>query len=172
MHISPELMLCSISSWPHFYLLKVLRMNSNGVSILSQMVRFSLTEDAGYQTAKKSFNSTEIPPDTSKFSIEELRRGFRTSGLWAYSRHPNVAAEQGIWITLYLWSCCYAPANWGLAGLIVYLLPFFDSSKMTEAVSAQKYPEYADYQQQVGRFVPKIPLKAYVPLVSAKEKAV
>ncbi|KAK7703119.1 hypothetical protein SLS57_011062 [Botryosphaeria dothidea] len=126
----------------------------------------------GYQTAKKSFNSTEIPPDTSKFSIEELRRGFRTSGLWAYSRHPNVAAEQGIWITLYLWSCCYAPANWGLAGLIVYLLPFFDSSKMTEAVSAQKYPEYADYQQQVGRFVPKIPLKAYVPLVSAKEKAV
>ena len=35
----------------------------------------------------------------------EVERGFVTSGLWGYSRHPNFACEQSIWFLLYQWSC-------------------------------------------------------------------
>lgn len=103
-----------------------------------------------YQQAKKGNQS-------GTFSSADLKRGFCTHGLWKYSRHPNVAAEQAFWFGLYLWSTCYAgPINWSLAGTIVYLLPFNDSTKLTEGLSAAKYPQYSIYQQQVGRFWPRI----------------
>ena len=39
---------------------------------------------------------------------EELRgdykRGFRTTGLWSFSRHPNFTCEQLIWVMFYLFS--------------------------------------------------------------------
>ncbi|EKG20868.1 Cytochrome P450, partial [Macrophomina phaseolina MS6] len=117
-----------------------------------------------YQTAKRNFlhtssSSSSSSPDASatpsRFPRSALARGFPTHGLWAYSRHPNVAAEQGIWIALYAWSFWHVPFNAGFFGLAAYLLPFYDSSKMTEAVSAGKYAEYAEYQRQVGRWVPR-----------------
>lgn len=103
-----------------------------------------------YQQAKKGHQP-------STFTLADLKRGFCTHGLWKYSRHPNVAAEQAFWFVLYLWSTYYAgPINWSLAGTMVYLLPFHDSAKLTESVSAAKYPQYSIYQQQVGRFWPRL----------------
>ncbi len=84
-------------------------------------------------------------------------KGFVDTGLWAFSRHPNYAAEQAIWVVFYLFSI---PAtgtwvNWSIAGAILILLLFKGSSDFSEGISAGKYPEYKDYQKRVGRFIPK-----------------
>lgn len=90
------------------------------------------------------------------FKQEDLDRGFITSGLWAYSRHPNFFAEQSIWFVLYQWSC-YATNNlysWTGIGSGCLVLLFQGSTWLTEGITAGKYPEYREYQKQVGMFCP------------------
>lgn len=86
----------------------------------------------------------------------DLNRGFLTKGLFAYSRHPNFAAEQGVWVTLYTWSCLATNTwyNWSGSGAVLYLLLFQGSTWLTELLSAKKYPEYKVYQQKVAKFLP------------------
>lgn len=90
------------------------------------------------------------------FNQTDLDRGFLTTGLWGYSRHPNFAAEQTIWFFLYQWSC-YASKNlysWvGVAPLFLVML-FQGSTWLTELITSGKYHEYREYQRQVGMFVP------------------
>lgn len=138
-----------------------------------------------YQQAKKKYRRDSAKSSSGKklkgkpsggFTAADLQRGFPTHGLWAYSRHPNVAAEQAFWVVLYLWSAVgtwklslAAPAgpapglaglagllNWSLVGTVLYLLPFNDSTKITESISAAKYDQYAEYQRQVGCFLPRL----------------
>ena len=40
--------------------------------------------------------------------------------------------------------------------MISYLLVFQGSTPITEYISKSKYPEYAQYQKKVGRFLPSI----------------
>ncbi|KAK2067547.1 hypothetical protein P8C59_001282 [Phyllachora maydis] len=56
-----------------------------------------------FQNAKKEYQ--KAAKVTAGFHQEDLDRGFVHSGLWAYSRHPNFAAEQTIWLVLYQWGC-------------------------------------------------------------------
>jgi steroid 5-alpha reductase family enzyme len=86
----------------------------------------------------------------------EYAQGFRSSGLWAWVRHPNYAAEQGIWLTFYLFSVAATGRwlNWSLAGGILLMLLFLGSSDFSEKISAGKYPAYRDYKGRVPRFVP------------------
>jgi steroid 5-alpha reductase family enzyme len=91
-------------------------------------------------------------------------RGFNTSGLFAYSRHPNFAAEQTIWFVLYNWSC-YATTSsysWTGIGAVLLIMLFQGSTFLTEDITAKKYPEYEEYQRQVGMFFPTS-LKPYSP---------
>ncbi len=78
------------------------------------------------------------------------------SGLWAYSRHPNCAAEQAIWLAFYQWSCSTTNVLYSWAGLgsALLVLLFQASTSLTERISSGKYPEYSEYQRQVGMFVP------------------
>lgn len=87
-----------------------------------------------------------------------MDRGFCTTGLWKYSRHPNFAAEQSIWVILYAWGCYQSQTyyNWTAGGMISYLLVFQGSTPITEYISSSKYPEYAQYKKKVGRFLPSI----------------
>ncbi|KAI9166678.1 hypothetical protein HJFPF1_02792 [Paramyrothecium foliicola] len=87
----------------------------------------------------------------------ELDRGFLTSGIWAYSRHPNFLAEQTIWFFLYQWSSYASNTlySWTALGSGALILLFQGSTWLTEAITAGKYPEYKSYQQQVGMFIPK-----------------
>jgi steroid 5-alpha reductase family enzyme len=113
-----------------------------------------------YQNAKHQYyKDAQLPPD---FSQAELDRGFRTSGLWAYSRHPNFFAEQAIWFMLYQWSCFASNSlyHWAGAGAGALILLFQGSTWLTEAITANKYPEYKEYQKQVGMFMP-MSLKGY-----------
>jgi steroid 5-alpha reductase family enzyme len=89
---------------------------------------------------------------------EEQQKGFCSTGLWAKVRHPNYAAEQGIWLAFYLFSVA-ATGRWlngSLVGGILLLLLFQGSSDFSEKISAGKYAAYAEYQKRVGRFLPKL----------------
>ena len=82
--------------------------------------------------------------------------GFVSKGLWAIVRHPNYAAEQAIWVILYLFSVLSTGQwfNWSIGGAILLILLFRGSANFSEEISASKYPKYKEYQEKVPRFVP------------------
>jgi steroid 5-alpha reductase family enzyme len=86
----------------------------------------------------------------------EYAGGFASRGLWAWSRHPNYAAEQSIWLCYYLFSVAATGRwlNWSLAGGLLLMLLFLGSSNFSEKISEEKYPAYREYQTQVPRFWP------------------
>lgn len=92
--------------------------------------------------------------------LEELpapyNKGFNTEGLWNRSRHPNYMAEQGIWASLYLFSVSAGAGvvNWSMIGALLLIVLFAASSSLSEAISGDKYPEYARYCESVNRFFP------------------
>jgi steroid 5-alpha reductase family enzyme len=107
-----------------------------------------------FHQAKADYQNTAKVPDGWRRT--DLDPGFLHRGLFAYSRHPNFAAEQSVWGTLYLWSCLATRTwhNWTGFAAASYLILFQASTWLTELLSAQKYPEYKQYQKQVGKFVP------------------
>ena len=82
--------------------------------------------------------------------------GFVSKGLWAFVRHPNYAAEQAIWVILYLFSVQATGQwfNWSIGGAILLILLFRGSANFSEEISASKYPKYKEYQEKVPRFLP------------------
>ncbi|KAK4541436.1 hypothetical protein LTR36_008037 [Oleoguttula mirabilis] len=110
-----------------------------------------------YHQAKAAYQATaKVPPG---YTRAQMDRGFLTAGLWRYSRHPNFAAEQAIWVVLYTWGCASSGGvwwNWSVGGVVSYLLIFAGSTPITEWISSGKYAEYKVYQQRVGRFVPRL----------------
>jgi steroid 5-alpha reductase family enzyme len=107
-----------------------------------------------YQNAKALYKKTaKVTPG---YHPVDLDRGFLTTGLWQYSRHPNFAFEQSVWVGLFVWSCRLVGTfgNWAGVGAGMYLILFQASTWFTELLSARKYPEYKEYQQRVGKFVP------------------
>jgi len=89
---------------------------------------------------------------------ESLRNGFMSEGLWRYVRHPNYISEQAIWISFYLFGVA-ASGQWinmTLAGAVLLVILFMGSSRLTEKISSQKYPEYAEYKKRVPRYLPKV----------------
>ena len=82
--------------------------------------------------------------------------GFTHTGLWGLMRHPNYAAEQGIWIVFYLFSIVATGhwINWSIAGSLLLVLLFKGSSDFSESITKEKYPLYSRYLNEVGRFLP------------------
>ena len=107
-----------------------------------------------YQSAKKEYR--ESGKVRRGYTQADLERGFITSGLWAYSRHPNFAAEQTIWFVLYQWSCYASKVlySWTGLGSLSLILLFQGSTILTESISSGKYAEYKHYQKQTGAFMP------------------
>jgi steroid 5-alpha reductase family enzyme len=92
----------------------------------------------------------------------DYERGFIETGLWAYSRHPNYFCEVGMWWCFYLFAVGATGAwlNWSVCGAIfltILFVPPGASLDVTESLSSQKYPKYAEYQKRVSRFVPWFP---------------
>ncbi|ORY70160.1 uncharacterized protein BCR38DRAFT_333997 [Pseudomassariella vexata] len=117
---------------------------------------FSDQQQWDYQNAKHKYQKTaKLPPG---FQQQDLDRGFITSGLWAYCRHPNFSAEQTIWFVLYQWSCyaCKVLYSWTGVGSMALILLFQGSTWLTELITSQKYPEYKHYQHQVGMQIPSL----------------
>ena len=86
-------------------------------------------------------------------------KGFNTTGLWGYMRHPNYLGEQAIWLSLYLFTInagvnVYGIFNWSMAGPLILVLLFLGSSSLGETISSGKYPEYQLYISQVYKYIP------------------
>ncbi len=84
------------------------------------------------------------------------KKGFIDTGLWSLSRHPNYAAEQGVWIVFYCFSAIASGhiLNWSIIGVVLLIILFKNSSDFSEEITANKYPEYKEYQKRVPRFIP------------------
>ncbi|KAJ2340463.1 hypothetical protein GGF43_006405 [Coemansia sp. RSA 2618] len=91
----------------------------------------------------------------------EERAGFVHTGLWRFSRHPNVACEQAFWAVLCTFCCVATGVDLGCAGnaylfigpvLLVALM--WASVQLTESISQAKYPMYRAYMLQTSRLVP------------------
>ncbi|KAK2808931.1 hypothetical protein FQN50_004204 [Emmonsiellopsis sp. PD_5] len=113
-----------------------------------------------FQNAKKAYQQiARVPPEyKDTYTSDDLDRGFVVSGPWAWCRHPNFAAEQAIWLTLYQWSCIKSQQyyHWAGIGALCYVLLFQGSTKLTESITAGKYPDYKQYQLLVGKFIPRL----------------
>ncbi|KAF2664071.1 DUF1295-domain-containing protein [Microthyrium microscopicum] len=111
-----------------------------------------------YQNAKHAYLKSAKLPHNSQYTQEDLDRGFVVSGLWSWSRHPNLACEMFNWITLYQWAgfTSHSILNWTIFGTIAYVLIFIGSAPLTERISSGKYPQYKEYQQLVGKFLPSL----------------
>jgi steroid 5-alpha reductase family enzyme len=85
----------------------------------------------------------------------EYANGFISKGLFAYSRHPNYACEQLIWIVLYLFSISATSiyVNWSMIGCILLLILFQGSADFSESISLCKYPAYANYIKRIPKFL-------------------
>jgi len=85
----------------------------------------------------------------------DYKRGFITSGLWAYSRHPNYTCEQLIWITFYLFSVSATGQwiNWSIIGCVLLVILFYSSAKFSENITSNKYTDYKKYQQNTPMFI-------------------
>ena len=83
-------------------------------------------------------------------------KGFNTTGLWSRSRHPNYFAEQGTWVSFYIFSIGAGMGvfNWSIIGSVLLMLLFQGSSTLSEQISGEKYSEYARYYTKVSRFFP------------------
>lgn len=90
---------------------------------------------------------------------EPIERGFLTTGLFRFSRHPNFFCEMGMWWSFYLFSVAAGAGalNLTVAGALVLTAQFQGSTAMTERLSLEKYPDYADYQRRTSRLIPWFP---------------
>ena len=90
-----------------------------------------------------------------KFSKEYVQ-GFRTSGLFSISRHPNYLGELGFWWSIYFLcsSTVGAIVNFTVIGPILLTLLFVGSVSFTEKISSEKYKDYDWYKSQVSAVFP------------------
>jgi len=107
-----------------------------------------------FQTEKhRRINNNEV--------LGEYEKGFVSTGLWSIVRHPNYASEQSIWVVFYFFSVIATGEwlNWSVVGCVLLIILFKGSSDFSEDISANKYPEYKNYQASVPRFIPFTKIK-------------
>ena len=81
---------------------------------------------------------------------------FLTRGLFRYCRHPNYLGEMGLWWAFYLFAVAASGAwlHWTGLGVIALTLVFMGSIRLTESISAAKYPGYRAYQATTPVLIP------------------
>ena len=87
---------------------------------------------------------------------ESVEKGFLTTGLFQYCRHPNYFCELAMWWSFY-WFAVAASGdvfNWTGVGFLALTAVFFASTRLAERISLEKYPDYAAYQAAKPRIIP------------------
>ena len=87
---------------------------------------------------------------------------FITSGLWAWSRHPNYFGEVSFWWGLMLFGMAAAPTLWwlcALGALAMTLMFVFASIPLMDARSCERRPAYAAHMRRVSALLPLPPRK-------------
>jgi len=124
----------------------------------SLMLTFIITESIADNQQFRFHHEKKNPVNDGNLYKESVHKGFLTEGLWRYARHPNFTSEQAIWICFYFFGVAASGLwiNITLAGPVLLVLIFIGSSHLTESLSSKKYPEYAVYQKEVPKFIPRI----------------
>jgi steroid 5-alpha reductase family enzyme len=109
--------------------------------------------------------------DAAELMADVHERGFRTTGVFAYSRHLNFFCEQSMWwcvFAFYVASAANACSGggdfwtqlltrphlyWPGIGALLLSLLFQGSTWLTERITASKYPRYREYQRAVPKFL-------------------
>ncbi len=85
---------------------------------------------------------------------ETVSHEFVTTGLFAWSRHPNFFCEQALWWMIFLFAVGAGGGSiYGVGALLLTVL-FQGSTTFTEKLSMEKYPSYADYKSTTSRLIP------------------
>jgi steroid 5-alpha reductase family enzyme len=87
-------------------------------------------------------------------SEQNIQLGFITTGLFKYSRHPNLFADACIWWFLYFFT---NSLNISIIGPILMSALIYPSIKFTESLSLSKYTQYKNYQETTSMLIPWFP---------------
>ena len=107
----------------------------------------------------------EVVADGQKASFKRNgRKGFMTTGVWKYSRHPNYFGEALLWWGLWVYAL---PGLSGLLHLSIFgpvfitvLLLFVSGIPLLEKSADAKYgadSDYRDYKRRTSIFIPLPP---------------
>jgi len=90
---------------------------------------------------------------------EPVAAEFLTTGLFRFSRHPNFFCEMALWWSFYLFAVAAGAGalDASIAGAAVLTLLFQGSTRLTERLSREKYPAFAEYQATTSRLIPLPP---------------
>lgn len=96
------------------------------------------------------------------FIAQRKPGSFITTGLWAWSRHPNYFGELSFWWGLMLFGLTAAPGEWPwlIPGAIAMTLMFkFASVPLMDQRSIARRPAYAAHMRRVSALLPLPPRK-------------
>ncbi|WBU38764.1 DUF1295 domain-containing protein [Homoserinibacter sp. YIM 151385] len=85
--------------------------------------------------------------------------GFPTTGLWAWSRHPNHLFEQLQWWAFFVLGAAASGTllQWTALGALLLTLLVHASTRFTESISRSRHPGYADYARRTPMLLPRPP---------------
>lgn len=92
-------------------------------------------------------------------SVPENKGRLMTTGLWAWTRHPNYFGDSLVWVGLALIALEGPYGYLGVASPIVmgYFLVNVSGKSLLERGMMKKYPEYESYRARVSGFLPRPP---------------
>jgi steroid 5-alpha reductase family enzyme len=126
-----------------------------------------------FQSKKHDWLKNKKTSKYTKLEVEDFERGFLVKGLFKYCRHPNYFGDIFLWFAVYLFTVSSqleslsksfqisSLFNYSMFSALLMTGLFKRSVAVTEKIQAKKYPEYAEYQKQIGRLLPSF--SGYVP---------
>jgi len=133
-----------------------------------------------FQSEKHKWLKSVETSNATNVEIEHFKRGFCTTGLFKYSRHPNYLGDLFFWWSIYSFTLTaqlnegtlsltnpWSLVNYSMGATLFMTGLFHRSANLTEMISAKKYPEYVEYKKQVGRIIPTS-LSGYSPTSTKK----
>lgn len=123
-----------------------------GVILLSLIVTETIADNQQYAFQTEKYRLINAKSKLPK----KYQRGFLTTGLFKFSRHPNFFCEMSIWVVLYAIGAHASGMyiNGTYIGPLLLILLFQGSTDLTERISCEKYPTYRYYQLVTNRLVP------------------
>lgn len=98
---------------------------------------------------------------------EEVVQPIIVTGLFRYSRHPSYLCEIGMWFAFCLFAVSASGQwfHWTGLGVVLLVAQFISVIRLTEEISAEKYPTYGEYQARTPMLVPLPGLRRQGPPV-------